>query len=145
ARVGDEFGATSVEPDEIYGVQADVFAPCALGAVINDETIPRLQVAIVAGAANNQLAEERHGDELHRRGIVYAPDYAINAGGLINVNAEIEGWSLERSHAKTAEIYDTILGVLQIAEEEKIPSYVAADRLARQRIAEAAERKVQPA
>lgn len=144
-RVVEEFGATPVAPDEIYGVEADVFAPCALGAVINDETIPRLKVSIIAGAANNQLAEERHGDELHRRGIVYAPDYAINAGGLINVNAEVEGWSLERSHAKAEEIYDTILGVLQIAEEENIPSYLAADRLARKRIAEAQQRKVQPA
>ena len=144
-RVVNEFGAAAVAPDDIYGVQADIFAPCALGAVINDDTVELLHVAIVAGAANNQLAEERHGDALHARGIIYAPDYAINAGGLINVNAEVGGWDLERSHAKAAEIYDTILRVLQIAQDEKIPTYVAADRLARQRIAETEQQRVRPA
>lgn len=112
-RVVKELGANAVGPDGIYDVKADVFAPCALGAVINDDTIDRLTVAIVAGGANNQLATERHGDMLHERDIVYAPDYVINSGGLINVNAELEGWTSERAHEKAAEIYDTILHVLE--------------------------------
>src|SRR5881296_3847752 len=134
-RVVEEAGATAVGTDEIYDVRADVFAPCALGAVINDATIPRLQVEIVAGAANNQLAEDRHGDLLEARHITYAPDYVINGGGLINVNAELHGWAPERARSKAGEIYDTILRVFEIAREEGIPSYQAADRLAEQRIA----------
>jgi leucine dehydrogenase len=140
-RVVDEFGATAVEPDAIYAVDADVFAPCALGAVVNDETLKVLNVDVVAGEANNQLEEERHGDVLHAKGVLYAPDYAINAGGLINVNAEVEGWELERSHKKASEIYDTILKVIQIARDANIPTYRAADRLAEERIAEATARK----
>jgi leucine dehydrogenase len=134
-RVVTELGAAAVGADEIYDVAADIFAPCALGAVINDATIPRLRVAIVAGAANNQLAEDRHGDLLEARHITYAPDYVINGGGLINVNAELHGWAPERARSKAGEIYDTILRVFEIAGEEGIPSYRAADRLAEQRIA----------
>jgi leucine dehydrogenase len=140
-RVVDEFGAKAVSTDEIYAQEADIFAPCALGAVINDETLEVLKVDIVAGAANNQLGEERHGDALHQRGVIYAPDYVINSGGLINVNAEVEGWDLERSHKKAAEIYDTILRILQIAADQGIPTYRAADRLAEERIAEAKKRQ----
>ena len=88
-----DFSARAVPPDEIYGVQADVFAPCALGAIINDKTIPQLRVEIVAGAANNQLLEERHGDALEERNIMYAPDYVANAGGVINVYSELAGWT----------------------------------------------------
>ena len=140
--VVDEFRAVPVAPRDIYGAKADIFAPCALGAVINDDTLPVLKVDIIAGAANNQLEHERHGDLLHERGIIYAPDYAINAGGLINVNAEVEGWSLERSHQKAEEIYNTILLVLEMAADQGIPTYRAADRLAEQRIAEAAAARV---
>ncbi len=135
ARVRDEFQAQGVAPDEIYGAHAAVFAPCALGAVINDDTLKVLRVEVVAGAANNQLAEERHGDVLEQRGITYAPDYVINGGGLINVNAELEGWSLERARAKAGEIYDALLRVFEIAHDEGIPTYRAADRLAEERIA----------
>jgi len=138
-RVVDECGATAVAPAEIYGVPADVFAPCALGAVINDDTIRRLEVEIVAGGANNQLAENRHGDLLEERHITYAPDYVINGGGLINVNAELHDWSPERARNKAGEIYDTILRVFEIARDEGIPSYRAADRLAEQRIATIAQ------
>jgi leucine dehydrogenase len=134
-RVATEFGGKVVGADAIYGVKADVFAPCALGAVINDHTLKALRAPIVCGAANNQLAETRHGDTLERRGIVYAPDYVSNAGGLINVNAEVEGWSLDRAHRKAGEIYDTVLRVLEIARDEGIPSYKAADRLAEERVA----------
>ena len=133
--VVDDFRATPVDPDDIYGVEANIFAPCALGGIINDETLPKLKVDIIAGGANNQLAEERHGDLLEERGITYAPDYVINAGGLVNVNAELEGWTPDRARNKAGEIYDTILMVFDIAKEEKIPSYRAADRLAERRIA----------
>ncbi|MBI1967223.1 MAG: Glu/Leu/Phe/Val dehydrogenase [Gemmatimonadetes bacterium] len=133
-RVVSEFQAHAVQPEEIYGVAADIFAPCALGGIINDETLTVLKVDIVAGGANNQLAEERHGDLLEEKGIIYAPDYVINGGGLINVNAELNGWSAERARNKAGEIYDTILRVFEIAREEEIPSYRAADRLAEQRI-----------
>ncbi len=134
-RICEEFRARAVTPDDIYGVDADVFAPCALGAVINDQTIGRLKVKIIAGGANNVLAEPRHGDELEKRGILYAPDYVINAGGLINVNGELEGWSADRSHRKAGEIYDTMLRVYELAKAERLPTYLAADRLAEQRIA----------
>jgi leucine dehydrogenase len=134
-KVVKDFEAKAVTPDEIYDVRANVFAPCALGGIINDQTIPRLKVDIVAGGANNQLAEERHGDMLDERGLTYAPDYVINAGGLVNVNAELEGWTMERARNKAGEIYDTILMVFEIASEERMPSYKAADRLAERRIA----------
>jgi leucine dehydrogenase len=133
-RVVNEFSARAVGSDEIYSVHADIFAPCALGAIINDKTIPQLNVEIVAGAANNQLLEERHGDELENRNIMYAPDYVANAGGVINVYSELAGWTPARSFRKADEIYDTIRKVFEIARTEKIPTYLAADRLAEQRI-----------
>jgi leucine dehydrogenase len=133
-RVVSEFGARGVGTDEIYGVAADLFAPCALGAIINDKTIPQLKVEIVAGAANNVLLEERHGDALEARNILYAPDYVANAGGVINVYSELAGWTSARAFRKADEIYDTILKVFAIAKSDKVPTYVAADRLAEQRI-----------
>ena len=133
-RVVNEFGARGVGADEIYGTTADIFAPCALGAIVNDKTIPLLKVEIVAGAANNQLLEERHGDELERRNILYAPDYVANAGGVINVYSELAGWTSARSFRKADEIYETVRKVFEIAKEEKVPTYLAADRLAEQRI-----------
>lgn len=137
--VVQDFGATAVTPNEIYGQKADIFAPCALGAVVNDDTLKQFKVEIIAGGANNQLAEDRHGQQLEAQGMIYAPDYVINGGGLINVNAELHGWSLERARNKAGEIYDTILRVFDIAKEEKIPSFKAADRLAEQRIATVAK------
>ncbi len=137
-RVVDEFGAEAVEPDEIYGVEADIYAPCALGAVINDDTIDVLKVDIVAGAANNQLARGSvHGPALHERGILYAPDYVINAGGLINVYGEINGWTAERSKRKAADIYNTLFRTFQLAESEGIPPHQAANQVAEERIMEA--------
>ena len=133
-RVVGEIGASAATSEEIYGVEADIFAPCALGAIINDKTIPQLKAEIVAGAANNQLLEERHGDELEARGILYAPDYVANAGGVINVYTELAGWTSARSFRKADEIYDTIRRVFEIARVQKIPTYLAADRLAEQRI-----------
>ncbi|MEX0912225.1 MAG: Glu/Leu/Phe/Val dehydrogenase dimerization domain-containing protein [Gemmatimonadota bacterium] len=135
-RIVDEFGAEAVAPDAIYGVEADIFAPCALGAVINDDTIPQLRVRVVAGAANNVLAEPRHGELLHRKEIVYAPDYVINAGGLINVYGELKGWSSEQAMRKAGEIYTTLRRLFELAQDEGIPTYRAADRIAERRIEE---------
>ena len=131
--VVNDFGAAAVAPDEIYDAEADVFAPCALGGIINDQTIRRLKVEIVAGGANNQLLEPRHGDELAARNILYTPDYAANSGGVINGCRELLGWSPAQSAAKVDEIYDTILAIFQIAKTEGIPTYKAADRLAEER------------
>jgi leucine dehydrogenase len=133
-RVVDEFGAQAVEHDAIFGTKADIFAPCALGGIINDKTVPKLRVEIVSGGANNQLLEERHGEALEARGILYAPDYVANAGGVINVYSELAGWTRERSLRKADEIYDTLLGVFELAREQSIPTYVAADRLAERRL-----------
>lgn len=134
-RVVAATGAAAVDPAAIYDQAADIYSPNALGATINDDTLRRLRVEIVAGGANNQLAEERHGVALEERGIVYAPDYVVNGGGLINVYGELEGWSPERSRRKAGDIYDTTLRVFAIAAQERIPSYLAADRLAEERIA----------
>ncbi|MDQ0213810.1 leucine dehydrogenase [Oikeobacillus pervagus] len=133
-RAVDDFGAKAVEPNEIYGVEADIFAPCALGAVINDETIPQLKVKAIAGSANNQLKETRHGDTIHEMGIVYAPDYVINAGGVINVADELYGYNRERAMKKVDQIYHTIEKIFAISKRDQVPSYVAADRLAEERI-----------
>jgi leucine dehydrogenase len=133
-RCVDEFGAKAVAPDAIYDQKADIYAPCALGAVINDDTLKRLKVAVIAGGANNQLAEPRHGDALEAKGMLYAPDYVINGGGVINVYGELHRWPEERSRKKAGEIYDTILRIFEIARRDGIPSYRAADRLAEERI-----------
>lgn len=133
-RAAEDYGADTVTPEEIYSAAADVFAPCALGGVLNDQTIPQLKAALVAGGANNQLLEPRHGDLLERRGIIYAPDYAANAGGVINgCCREMLGWEVEKTLAKTDAIYDTLLKIFALAEKEKILTYQAADRLAEER------------
>jgi leucine dehydrogenase len=134
-RVAAETGAKTVAPEAIYDQAADVYAPCALGATINDDTLGRLKVEVIAGGANNQLAENRHGDELESRRILYAPDYVINGGGVINVYGELHRWPAERAQKKAGEIYDTLLRIFDIARRERIPTYRAADRLAEQRIA----------
>lgn len=133
-RAVDDFGAKAVGPEEIYDVECDIFAPCALGAVLNDNTIPRLKCRIVAGAANNQLREERHAAALEERGILYAPDFVINAGGVINVADELEGYNRERALRKAAGIYDNIRRVFAIAKRDGITTAQAADRMAEERI-----------
>lgn len=134
AKVVQDFAASAVPPHDIYQVQADVFAPCGLGGVLNDQTIPQLRTEIVAGAANNQLLESRHGDELEARGILYTPDYAANSGGVINGCRDLLGWDAAQAAKKVDEIYHTILNIFQLAAAEGIPTYQAADRLAEQRL-----------
>ena len=133
-RAVKEFGARAVEVSDIYDVECDIFAPCALGAVINDETIGRIKASVIAGAANNQLKENYHGDKLHELGIVYAPDYVINAGGVINVADELYGYNRERALKKVEAIYDNIKKVFEIAKRDNIPTYLAANRMAEERI-----------
>ncbi len=133
-RVATATGAQVVEGDDIYSVKADIFAPCALGGIINDETLPRFKFEVIAGGANNQLLEPRHGDQLEEVGMLYAPDYVANAGGVINVFGEVAGWDAEHALKKADEIYDTILSVFEIAKCDGIPSYEAADRLAERRL-----------
>ncbi|MFB5191180.1 Leu/Phe/Val dehydrogenase [Alicyclobacillus fastidiosus] len=132
----EQLGAKAVSVKDIFEVECDIFAPCALGAVINDETVNRLRCLAVAGSANNQLAEDKHGDILHERGIAYAPDYVINAGGLMNVADELEGYNAERARAKVDNIYNIIDNIFDMSRTQNIPSYLAADRLAEQRIAQ---------
>src|SRR5678815_2225108 len=139
SRVVDEFGAEAVAPNEIFSVKADVFAPCALGGVLNDDTIPQLKVQIVAGSANNQLLEERHGTMLRDRSILYAPDYVANVGGVLNGCTELLGWTPEQAAAKILAIYDTLLSIFQSAEEEGITPNAAADRLAEERLKHGAD------
>jgi len=133
-QAADDFDATAVSPEEIYSVEADVFSPCALGAVINDETIERLRVEIICGAANNQLLATRHGDELESRNIIYVPDYISNAGGVLSGGADLFGWSTERVRAGVLDIYQTTLSVFEIASRQGIPTYRAADQLAEERL-----------
>jgi len=134
-RAQREFGASIVPLEHIFDIECDVIAPCALGSALNDTTIPKLKATIVAGAANNQLSEPRHGDDLHARGILYAPDYAINAGGLINVAQEVTGYDAEASRAKTLKIYDTIFDIAERSAKNHAPTYRVADLLVEERLA----------
>jgi leucine dehydrogenase len=135
-KVTTDFGNVEVvSPDAIYSVACDIFAPCALGAVINDQTLPQLKCSIVAGSANNVLAEDRHAKALDERGILYAPDYVVNAGGLINVANELEGYNTDRATQQVHGIYDITTAIFRIAREEGITTAQAADTLAERRIA----------
>ncbi|TQR13748.1 Leu/Phe/Val dehydrogenase [Psychrobacillus soli] len=133
-RAVNAFDAVQVDVDEIYAQDADIFAPCALGAIINDNTIPQLKVKVIAGSANNQLKDTKHGDLIHQMGIAYAPDYVINSGGVINVADELNGYNHDRAMKRVAGIYDTIEKIFAISKRDEIPTYVAADRLAEERI-----------
>lgn len=137
-----ELGAKAVSVDEITGVEADVFAPCALGGILNDKSIPNLKVPIIAGGANNQLLEEhKHGQMIHEKGILYCPDYVINAGGLINVAHELKGYNQDAAKEQARGIYNTMMEVFHTAEAQKISTHVASDKVAEKRVAEAAESK----
>ena len=130
-----EFGADSVEAGAIFDVEADVFAPCAMGDVLNDSTIPRLKVKVVAGAANNQLGTDKHGEMIRDRGIVYLPDYVANGGGLICCSAEWYGTDAEAVTGNVIKIHDTCLEILDRAEAGGVPTNVASDELAKERVA----------
>src|SRR5690625_2822738 len=134
-RAVEAFQAEAVDPDDIYEVECDIYAPCALGATINDDTIPKINAKIIAGSANNQLKDSNHGNIIHEKGILYAPDYVINAGGVINVADELNGYNQERAMKKVETIYDNLSKVFEIARRDHIPTYVAADRMAEERIA----------
>jgi leucine dehydrogenase len=129
-----EFGANIVSLNDIYDQDVDVYAPCALGATINDSTIDRIKAKIIAGCANNQLAHSRHDQALVERGILYTPDYVINAGGIINVSFESD-YSVEKSTKKVEEIYDTLLDIFATAERDHKPTGLVADEMARAIIA----------
>lgn len=133
-RVVEKYGAEAVNPDEIFSVDCDIFSPCALGGVINDETLPQLNAKVIAGSANNQLKENKHGDKIHEMGIVYAPDYVINSGGVINVADELQGYNRDRAMKKVETIYDNIERIFEISKRDNIPTYLAADRMAEERM-----------
>ena len=131
-----DMGIKVVKPEKIYDVACDIFSPCALGGSLNRETIPRLQARVVAGGANNQLQTGEDGEELQRRGILYAPDYLINAGGIINISAEIGSpYNQDRARKKTERIYDLMGRVIEVSRHEEISTARAADRIAEERLA----------
>ena len=134
-----ELGAEIVSPEDVYDVECDILAPCALGGVLNDETIPRLRCAVVAGAANNQLLDEqRHGEMLRERGITYAPDYVINAGGVINISCELRpgGYDAELAERRVQEVPKTLARVFARAREHGMTTHAAAQELAETALAE---------
>ena len=130
-----DLGLQVVKPDEIYGVDCDIFAPCALGGVISQETISQLKCKGVAGGANNQLLSDSDGETLHRMGIIYGPDYILNSGGIINVESEIAGaYNVDRAREKTERVYEIMQRVISISNSEEIPTAKAADLLAEERL-----------
>jgi leucine dehydrogenase len=133
-RAVDEYGCEAVALDDIYDVDADVYSPTALGGTVNEATLDRLKCKIICGAANNQLASNEIGDEVQRRGILYAPDYAVNAGGLMNVSLEIDGYNRERAMRMLRTIYFNLGRIFEISARDGIPTYMAADRMAEERI-----------
>tara|TARA_Y200000002_G_scaffold84656_1_gene67265 strand:+ start:1682 stop:2770 length:1089 start_codon:yes stop_codon:yes gene_type:complete len=137
-RVSELYNCQTIEDNLIYDLDVDIYSPCALGATINDTTIEQFKCEVVAGAANNQLQdEEKHANMLQEKGILYAPDFLINAGGLINVYSEINGYDREKAIAQTRKIYDTTLEIFSKSEEENITTHQAALKLAKERIAQA--------
>ncbi len=134
-RVAKTYGAEIVDGNKLYDLDMDIYAPCALGATVNDETIGRLKCTIICGSANNQLEEETiHGVNVMKKGILYAPDFVVNAGGLINVYNEFSGYNRERAMKQAEGIYDNVYKIFQISKEQNIPTYVAANQLAETRI-----------
>ncbi len=139
----ERFGAEAAEPDRIYDVDCDIFSPNALGAVINDETVGRLQCQVVAGAANNQLAEPGHGHMLQEKGILYAPDFVINGGGVTNVADAFAagGYNRDRAYARIGEIYDKLLAIFAICDRDEVVPQEAAVIMAQERLEMAAALK----
>ena len=146
SKIVESCGATAVAPEAIYAAKADIFAPCALGAIINDQTLDQLTCSIIAGSANNQLKEMRHGEALRSKNILYCPDYAINAGGVINVCYEKlsgpNGYERDKSYAHIARIPQTMQQIFDLAQQQQISTAIAADRLAEQRLIKPANAQV---
>jgi leucine dehydrogenase len=133
--IGNKYGAKIYTGDDLYSAEVDIYAPCALGATINDETVYKIKAKVIAGAANNQLANENvHGPILQERGILYAPDFLINAGGIINVYAEIVGYDMAESMRRTENIYNTTLEIFDFAEANRMTTHQAALNIAQNRI-----------
>jgi len=133
--VAKTYGAVPVEAEHVYEMDMDIYSPCALGATLNTENINKLKCAVIAGAANNQLEDEKlHGQMLIDKGIVYAPDFVINAGGLINVAAELEGYNRERVNSEVERIYDRLLDIFKTSSQQKIPTQQAAIGMAEKRL-----------
>jgi leucine dehydrogenase len=134
-RVAEKYGAQIVGLNDIYDIDMDIYAPCALGATVNDDTLSRLKCSIIAGAANNQLqVEDAHGRLVMEKGIIYAPDFALNAGGVINCYSEVKGLSAEWAMTKAEEIYQTIGNIVKRSKLENIPTYQIANKMAEERI-----------
>jgi leucine dehydrogenase len=135
-RAETELGATVVKLDDIYDIECDIFSPCARGAIINEATIKRLRCRAVVGCANNQLAEEKDGKRLQDRGILYAPDFAVNSGGIINIFIEFEGYDRNKALAKADAIYPTLKEIYRRAKTDRVPPFVLAEKLAEERLYE---------
>jgi leucine dehydrogenase len=136
-QVARKYKAKPVDADKIFGLDVDIYAPCALGATVNDRTIPRMKFAIIAGSANNQLADEQvHGQLLLEKNILFAPDYLINAGGLINCYSELTGFGKKRTMQLTENIYDATRNVIKMSKADKIPTILAANRIVEKRISD---------
>ena len=130
-----KYKAIIASADTMFDLDIDIYAPCALGATVNDESLARLKCKVICGAANNQLADEKkHGEMVTKKGILYAPDYVVNSGGIINVYYELEGYNRERAMTHAEKIYTTTSTIFQLAKKEGIPTYMAANRLAEERI-----------
>src|SRR5690606_3159713 len=136
-RAANELNATVVGLDDIYGLDVDVYAPCALGATVNDDTLAQLKAKIIAGSANNQLATPAHDQKVKDMGILYAPDYVINAGGVIHVCHEASNMSLAETEQRVRSIYDTLTTIFKRSSDENRPTGIIADELAREVIAKA--------
>jgi leucine dehydrogenase len=129
-----DVGVNRTEAGLVGDVDATVFSPCAMGGILNEDTVPRLRCKIVAGGANNQLESNECGTQLEQRGILYAPDYAINAGGLMNIAIELQGYNEDRARRSVETIFNIISRIFSVAERDRIPSWQAAERIAEQRI-----------
>src|SRR5690625_2004148 len=130
----ENYGAIAVEPNEIYRVDCDIFSPCALGSVLNDDTIPQLKAKVIAGSANNQLAKPKHGDLIFEKEIVYAPDFVINSGGVNYVSGELERYNESRAMKKVDNIYDSLKTTFEILKRDQNQTYLAANQMAVERI-----------
>ena len=130
-----KFKATAADPATMFDLDIDIYSPCALGATVNDYTLEKLKCQIICGAANNQLEDEvKHGETVMKKGILYAPDYVVNSGGIINVYYELDKYNRDRALNHTEKIYETTRNIFQVSKSENIPTYLAANRLAEKRI-----------